>query len=242
MKIESIDVEEFADGEHRGKSAENIRGDSLFFRGGSRTGKTLTFNAILYNLLGSRHTIDLATGRQNKVELEFTDGSRFFRGNPEAEYEDEEQNLTGADASEAFKEKIGDTALIRSHFVHSHIGKMPLDNLSRSKRISLVREVTNDELRQEYIDFWVPELRDLGLEVPDDRLEYDDGAGKWIYTRPDMDELERIRREGGPESRRRLDHRKEVFEETAWVREALESHYQTSRGGRVSNGSDLAAD
>jgi len=105
-----------------------------------------------------------------------------------------------------------------------------------------IRTKTNDELRQEYIDFWVPELRDLGLEVPDDRLEYDDGAGKWIYTRPDMDELERIRREGGPESRRRLDHRKEVFEETAWVREALESHYQTSRGGRVSNGSDLAAD
>lgn len=47
MKIESIDIEEFADGEHRGKTVRNIRSDSLLFRGGSRTGKTLTFNAVL---------------------------------------------------------------------------------------------------------------------------------------------------------------------------------------------------
>jgi len=183
MKIKSIDIEEFADGEHRGKTVNDIRGDSLLFRGGSRTGKTLTFNVILYSLLGSQHTIDLATGRQNKIELEFTDGSRFFRGNPEAEYEDEEQNLTGADASEAFKEKIGDTALIRSHFVHSHIGKMPLDNLSRSKRISLVREVTNDELRQRLTRFERAEeqLNQLVIETQDEDRRVSE----------DIDEVER---------------------------------------------------
>jgi predicted YcjX-like family ATPase len=56
-------------------------------RGGSRTGKTLTFNALLYNLLGAQHTIDLATGQKNKVELGFTNETRYFRGNPRAEYE-----------------------------------------------------------------------------------------------------------------------------------------------------------
>jgi len=183
MKIKSIAIEEFADGEHRGKTVENIRGDSLLFRGGSRTGKTLTFNAILYNLLGAQHTIDLATGRQNKVELEFTDGSRFFRGNPEAEYEDAETELTGAEASEAFQDKIGNTTLIRSHFVHSHIGKMPLDNLSRSKRISLVREVTNNELRQRLNQFERAEeqLNQLVIEKRDENRRVSE----------DIDEVER---------------------------------------------------
>jgi hypothetical protein len=87
MRIDSLDIEEFAGGEHRGMTIESVSNDSQLLRGGSRTGKTLTFNAVLYNLLGAQNTVDLATGRQNKVELEFTNDSRFFRGNPEAEYE-----------------------------------------------------------------------------------------------------------------------------------------------------------
>lgn len=153
MKIDSLDIEEFASGEHRGKTVENIRGESLLFKGGSRTGKTLTFNAILYNLLGARHTIDLATGRQNEVEIKFTDGTKFFRGNPEAEYEYEDQSPTGAEASNAFEERIGEPSIVKSHFVHSHIGKMPLDQLSRSKRISLVRKVTNEDLTERLSKF-----------------------------------------------------------------------------------------
>jgi DNA repair exonuclease SbcCD ATPase subunit len=170
MKIDSIDIEEFANGEHRGKTVEAIGGDPLLFQGGSRTGKTLTFNAILYNLLGARNTVDLATGRQNEVELGFTDGTRFFRGNPEAEYENGGETLTGANASETFKEKIGDTPLIKSHFVHSHLGKMPLDDLSRSKRISLIRTVTNEELRQRIARFERAEdqLNQLVIETKDE--------------------------------------------------------------------------
>lgn len=148
MRIDSLDIEEFAGGEHRGMEIESVSSDSQLLRGGSRTGKTLTFNAILYNLLGAQHTIDLATGRQNEVELEFTNDSRFFRGNPEAEYERDDETLQGSTASEAFSEDLGDTNLLKSLFVHSHIGKMPLDELSRSQRTKLIRSVTNRELEQ----------------------------------------------------------------------------------------------
>ncbi|QUJ71931.1 hypothetical protein [Haloarcula marismortui] len=183
MKIDSLDIEEFASGEHRGKTVENIRGESLLFRGGSRTGKTLTFNAILYNLLGARHTVDLATGRQNEVEIGFTDESRFFRGNPEAEYEDGEYLLTGAEASDVFGDKIGDPSLVKSHFVHSHIGKMPLDQLSRSNRVSLVRKVTNEDLRERLSRFERAEeqLNHLVIEAEDEERRISE----------DLDEVER---------------------------------------------------
>ncbi|MXR40085.1 hypothetical protein GRX01_01750 [Halobaculum sp. WSA2] len=171
MRIKTLDIEEFASGEHRGKTVQNVQGDSFLFRGGSRTGKTLTFNAILYNLLGARHTVDLATGRQNEVELRFTNGTRFFRGNPRAEFENGGEVLTGGDASDEFSELLGDTDLIKSHFVHSHLGKMPLDDLGKDDRISLIRAVTNDELRQRLSRFEDAEeqLEELVIETEDEK-------------------------------------------------------------------------
>ncbi|MGM0605478.1 MAG: 1,2-phenylacetyl-CoA epoxidase subunit PaaA [Halobacteriota archaeon] len=104
-----------------------------------------------------------------------------------------------------------------------------------------IRSKTNDELRQEYLDFWVPKVRNLGMSVPDDAIEYDEEAGRWHYTPPDMDLLNTIRREGGPKGQERLEARKAVFENTQWVRDALESHSQLA-GGRVGTDVDAAAD
>jgi ring-1,2-phenylacetyl-CoA epoxidase subunit PaaA len=104
-----------------------------------------------------------------------------------------------------------------------------------------IRTKTNDECRQAYIDFWVPELRRLGLELPDDKLEYDEEAERWHYTKPSMEMLNKIRKEGGPEGQRRLRERREVFENTKWVRDALEAHsYRIS--GRVGDATDVMAD
>lgn len=171
MRIDEIAVEEFSEGEHRGETVEDIGGGSLLFRGGSKTGKTLTFNALLYNLLGARYTIDLAVGRQNKVGLRFTGGTRFFRGNPESEYDDGDEVYTGAEASEKFAENLGDASLIRSHFVHSHLGKMPLDNLNRSQRTDLIQIVTDDELKRRLNRFEDAEehLDHLLVEISDER-------------------------------------------------------------------------
>lgn len=182
MRIDSLDIEEFAGGEHRGMEIESVSSDSQLLRGGSRTGKTLTFNAILYNLLGAQHTIDLATGRQNEVELEFTNDSRFFRGNPEAEYEVDDETLQGSTASETFSEDLGDTTLLKSLFVHSHIGKMPLDDLSRSQRTKLIRSVTNRELEQrisrledaeEQLDELVIETKDTKRRLSEEESDLD---------------------------------------------------------------------
>jgi DNA repair exonuclease SbcCD ATPase subunit len=169
MRINSLEIEEFASGEHRGKEIESVSTDSLLLRGGSRTGKTLTFNALLYNLLGAQHTIDLATGQKNKVELGFTNETRYFRGNPRAEYEKNGETLHGSKASKTFSEDLGDTNLLKSLFVHSHIGKMPLDKLNRGERTKLIRSVTNQELERRIsrLEDAEEQLNELVIETED---------------------------------------------------------------------------
>jgi ring-1,2-phenylacetyl-CoA epoxidase subunit PaaA len=87
-----------------------------------------------------------------------------------------------------------------------------------------IRTKTNDELRQDFLDYWVPKVRKVGLEIPDDNLEYDDEAEQWRYTPPSMDELKRIRTEGGPEHEQRIEFARSMLEQTEWVRDALGDH------------------
>jgi len=93
-----------------------------------------------------------------------------------------------------------------------------------------IRTKSNDELRQDYIDNFVPKLRQYGLEVPDDQLEYDEDAGRWNYSEPDWEEFERNRQGQGPVAEQRLRSREEAFEETQWVRDTLGEYYQRQQG------------
>lgn len=122
----------------------------------------------------------------------------------------------------------------------------PVDEERSKKSIRMhelgIRTKTNDECRQDYLEFWVPKLRNLGLEIPDETIEYDEDAEEWRYTPPSMEQLDEIRREGGPSGMKRLDERREVFERTAWVRDALRAHNVRQAGGRVGTDVDVAAD
>jgi ring-1,2-phenylacetyl-CoA epoxidase subunit PaaA len=84
-----------------------------------------------------------------------------------------------------------------------------------------IRTKTNDELRQDFLDYWVPKVRKVNLVIPDDKLEYDEEADRWRYTPPSMEELNRIRTEGGPKHEERIGFAREMLEQTQWVRDAL---------------------
>lgn len=94
-----------------------------------------------------------------------------------------------------------------------------------------IRTKTNDELRQDFLDYWVPKVRSVGLELPDDRLEYDEAAERWEYTPPSMEALDRIRHEGGPEHEERVGFARRKREETRWVREALKGYRRRASAG-----------
>jgi ring-1,2-phenylacetyl-CoA epoxidase subunit PaaA len=84
-----------------------------------------------------------------------------------------------------------------------------------------IKTKDNESLRQEFLDGYVPQVRELGLEIPDPELRYDEAEGRWRYTEPDWDELRRVVSGHGPASADRLDLRRRMREANAWVRQAV---------------------
>lgn len=84
-----------------------------------------------------------------------------------------------------------------------------------------IRVKSNEELRQKFFTKYIPRILSLGLTIPDSALRFDEAEKKWIYSQPDWNEFRKIIRNEGPRSKERLKLRKDSYENTAWVREAL---------------------
>jgi len=84
-----------------------------------------------------------------------------------------------------------------------------------------IKSRPNEELRQEFLTRYVSRIREIGLEIPDPGLRFDEGTGRWEYSPIDWDKLVSIARGNGPASKERLGFRRLSYEETAWVRQAL---------------------
>lgn len=84
-----------------------------------------------------------------------------------------------------------------------------------------VKMATNDEMRQEFLDQYVPKIWELGLTVPDPNLRKNPETGVWEFSDPDWDEFFRVIRGDGPCNRERLAVRRMAEEQGRWVRNAL---------------------
>ncbi len=152
MKLSRVAINRFGREEYEGFTQPNVDGEDFLILGGNRTGKTLTFNALLYNLLGSENTIDLSTGRSNDVALTFDDGTTFKRGQPEARWS-ASTVLEGEEARDQFTEYLADnltqeieaSELIKTHFLHSNRERLPLSQLTGTERLALIRAVVDND-------------------------------------------------------------------------------------------------
>jgi len=84
-----------------------------------------------------------------------------------------------------------------------------------------VKMASNDDMRQQFLDMYVPKIWDLGLSLPDPNLRKNPETGKWEYTEPDWEEFKRVINGDGPLNKERLAVRKMAEEKGRWVREAL---------------------
>lgn len=84
-----------------------------------------------------------------------------------------------------------------------------------------VKMATNDEMRQEFLDQYVPKIWELGLTVPDPNLRKNPETGVWEFSDPDWDEFFRVIRGDGPCNSERLAVRRMAEEQGRWVRNAL---------------------
>jgi ring-1,2-phenylacetyl-CoA epoxidase subunit PaaA len=93
-----------------------------------------------------------------------------------------------------------------------------------------VKMMSNDAMRQQYLDMYVPKIWDLGLVLPDPNLKKNTETGLWEYTEPDWEEFKRVINGDGPLNAERLAVRRMAEEKGRWVRRAIlgeEAEYVT---------------
>jgi ring-1,2-phenylacetyl-CoA epoxidase subunit PaaA len=83
-----------------------------------------------------------------------------------------------------------------------------------------IKRVSNDDLRQQFVDATVPQATFIGLEVPDPDLRWNDERGRFDFGAIDWDEFWTVVKGDGPCNRERMEHKTKAWNEGAWVREA----------------------
>ena len=83
-----------------------------------------------------------------------------------------------------------------------------------------IKSQGNGEARQQFLDGYVPQIRELGLTVPDPKLRKRDD-GTWEFSEPDWDELKHVVTGHGPKTQERLAFRRGFLEREQWVRDAF---------------------
>ena len=92
-----------------------------------------------------------------------------------------------------------------------------------------IKRVTNDELRQKFVDVTVPQAERLGLRIPDPELRWNPERGHYDFGPVPWDEFWRVVGGDGPCNRERLEQRRRAHEEGRWVREAALAHAEKRR-------------
>lgn len=94
-----------------------------------------------------------------------------------------------------------------------------------------VKMATNDDMRQQFLDMYVPKIWELDLTVPDPKLRKNPETKKWEFTDPDWNEFYEVIKGNGPCNKERLAVRRWAEEKGKWVRDALSAgikdHYIT---------------
>ena len=70
-----------------------------------------------------------------------------------------------------------------------------------------IKRITNDDLRQMFIDQTVPQAHYLGLTIPDPDLAFDEDTGHWSIGEIDWDEFWATVKGNGRLNRERVAHK-----------------------------------
>ncbi len=87
-----------------------------------------------------------------------------------------------------------------------------------------IKQFSNDELRQKFVDATVAQAHHLDLTMPDPALRFDEASGHWQYGEIDWEEFRQVLSGNGPCNRERLAARRKAHADGAWVRDAALAH------------------
>lgn len=87
-----------------------------------------------------------------------------------------------------------------------------------------IKRISNDDLRQKFIDATVPQADLLDLNIPDPDLRLDPATGSYHHGDIDWDEFWNVVKGNGPCNAERLSTRVNAHEDGQWVREATAAY------------------
>lgn len=144
MKVSRLNINDFSIEDCPPIERNNVGGDDLLIYGGNRSGKTLTFNAVLYGLLGRNATFNVSPGRGADVSIHFDNGDSIQRAR-EHVYR---RNGDELDA-DTVADTLGNTKLVRLQFLHSNVNQQPLSLLAEGEFLQVIRQFLSNELEEE---------------------------------------------------------------------------------------------
>jgi ring-1,2-phenylacetyl-CoA epoxidase subunit PaaA len=89
-----------------------------------------------------------------------------------------------------------------------------------------IKILSNDELRQRFVDQTVPQADYLGLTMPDPDLKWNAERGHYDFGAIDWNEFHNVIKGNGPCNRDRMRTRVAAWENGGWVRESAIAHAQ----------------
>jgi len=83
-----------------------------------------------------------------------------------------------------------------------------------------IKRISNDDLRQKFVDATVPQAQVLGVSLPDPQLAWNEERGHFDFGPIDWSEFWNVVNGHGPCAKDRLAARVKAWDDGAWVREA----------------------
>ncbi|HRO74828.1 MAG TPA: 1,2-phenylacetyl-CoA epoxidase subunit A [Crocinitomicaceae bacterium] len=97
-----------------------------------------------------------------------------------------------------------------------------------------IKRVSNDELRQQFVDITVPQAEMIGLTVPDKDLKWNEDTQHYTFGEINWDEFNMVVAGNGPCNKERVDARRKAKENGMWVREAAMAFAEKRKTEKVS--------
>ncbi|WP_128081421.1 AAA family ATPase [Haloferax sp. ATB1] len=137
MKISRLEIENFAIDESPTITQQSVSGRDLLLYGGNRSGKTLTFNAILYGLYGRSGTFGISPGQRSKVNLHFDNSDAVLRERSHRFEHDGDL----FDATEGVERFVGPEESVRLQFITSSPPNQPISTLNGDELLDRIRGI-----------------------------------------------------------------------------------------------------
>jgi ring-1,2-phenylacetyl-CoA epoxidase subunit PaaA len=112
----------------------------------------------------------------------------------------------------------------------------PNDEESKHSKQSMkwkIKRLSNDDLRQQFIDVTVPQAELIGLTVPDPDLKWNEETGHYESGAINWDEFWQVVEGNGPCNHDRITARRDAKKNGAWVRDAAMAHAEKRAAKRI---------